>query len=377
VLNAGDDVVVVGGGVIGLAVSWRLAADGARVTVCDPEPGRGASWAAAGMLAPITEASRAEAPLTRLGMASARRWPEFARAVHDDSDLDVGFRDEGTLAVAYDDDDRRAFDELHAVHLALGLPSDRVGAREARRLEPLLSPRIRGGLWVAGDRQVDNRALVAALLAAGSRRGVRLEGTRVARLCVEAGRCRGVALADGRALGAGQVVLAAGSWSGLIDGLPDDARPPVRPVKGEILRLRGAADDPVLAHTVRAKVQGRDVYLVPRRGGELVVGATVEEAGYDTRVRAGGVLDLLQAAVTVLPAVAELELDEVIARLRPASPDNAPILGPTPVAGLVLATGHHRNGVLLTPVTVDAVSELLNHGALPEVAAPFTLARFR
>ncbi len=371
------DVVVVGAGVIGLSIAWRTAAAGVSVTVCDPSPGSGASWAAAGMLAPVTEASVAEAPLTGLGLASIRRWPAFASALQDDSGVDVGLRCDGTVAVAFDDDDHRALEELLRVHAALGLDSEWLPARDCRRLEPLLSPRIRGGLFVAGDWQVDNRALLRALTAAATAQGAELRRTRVARLRGDDAGVSGVTLEDGSVQSAGMVVVAAGASSGLLEGIPSAARPPVRPVKGDILRLRGAEKEPLLTRTVRAGVRGQSVYLVPRAAGELVVGASMEEAGFNSVVRTGAVYELLQAAIAVVPGVAELELAETTARLRPATPDNGPVLGPTPVPGLVLATGHHRNGVLLTPVTADALASVLTGSGLPAEAAAFTIGRFQ
>lgn len=370
------DVVVVGGGVIGLSIAWRAAQAGRDVTVFDPSPGRAASWAAAGMLAPVTEASLAEAPLTTLGLDSAARWPAFAEELSAASRLDVGLRREGTLAVAFDDDDRRALEELARVHHALGLRSDWLTSGACRCLEPRLSPRIRGGLHVPGDWQVDNRAVVGALLAAARRAGAVWRPASVRGLRHGEAGAEGVELDDGSFLAAADVVVAAGPWSAGLAGLPPGTRPPVRPVKGEILRLRGDPSDPVLTRTLRASVAGRSVYLVPRRHGEIVVGATVQEAGFDTSVRAGAVYELLQAAIGVLPALGELPMVESRAALRPGSPDNAPILGPAGLPGVILATGHYRNGVLLAPVTADAVVALLTGGALPAVATPFTLDRF-
>jgi glycine oxidase len=370
------DVLVVGAGVIGMAVAWKAASEGLSVVVADPDPGRAASWAAAGMLAPVTEASLVEAPATALRLASVRMWPEFAAQLRDETGVDVGFRDEGTLAIAFDEDDHRHLEELARVHRLLELESEWLGARECRALEPSLSPRIRGGLRVSGDWQVDNRALVTALIAAMTARGIDLRRCGVRALTGTEDEITGGQLEDGSVVTSDAVVVAAGPWSPAITGLPDAARPPVRPVKGDILRVLGSAEEPVLTRAIRAGVRGKDVYLVPRRNGEVVIGASVEEAGFSTAVRAGAVFELLQAAVAVVPEVAEMELVESIARLRPASPDNLPILGATSVRGLVLATGHHRNGVLLTPVTAEAVTAVLCGRELPAVAAPFTLDRF-
>jgi glycine oxidase len=365
-------VVVAGGGVIGLAVAWRAAARGLTVTVVDHAPGTGASYAAAGMLAPVTEATYGEERLLALGRTSLERYPSFVADLREASGLEVGLRTAGTLLVGFDDDDMRVLADLSAYHQALGLPAERLLPRECRRREPALTPRLRGGLHVAADHSVDARALHAALLAAAERAGVKLVPARIAELLVESGRAGGVRLDGGGAVRGDTVVLAMGAWSGTLAGMPPDTVP-VRPVKGQILRLRG---EPLLNGTVRALVRGVPVYLVPYGGDRLVVGATVEELGFDARVTGGAVHDLLRAATEVVPGLTELELVETLARWRPGTPDNAPLLGPCRLPGLVLATGHHRNGVLLTPVTADVIAELLASGELPDSASPFCPTRF-
>jgi glycine oxidase len=365
------DVAVAGGGLIGLAAAWRAAQRGLSVTVVDDSPGTGASAAAAGMLAPVTEAGYREEALLRLGLASVQRWPAFAADVEAASGTPVGLRTAGTIVVGFDEDDVRELTALHAFQTELGLAAERLTPREARRREPSLTPRVRGGLLVAGDHSVDGRALHAALLVAAQAAGVRLVHDRVTELRVVGRRAVGLETADGGALAAGTVVLALGAHSGRLPGVPPL---PVRPVKGQILRLAGATD--LLEGTVRALVRGRQVYLVPYAGDRLIVGATTEDRGFDPTVTAGGVHDLLHDAIDVVPGISELELVETLARWRPGTPDNAPLLGPGPLPGLVLATGHHRNGVLLTPVTAEVTAELLVTGVLPELAAPFTADRF-
>jgi glycine oxidase len=365
------DVVVAGGGLIGLAIAWRSAQRGLSVTVVDDAPGGGASRAAAGMLAPVTEASYGEEALLRLCLASLQRYPAFAAELEAAGGVPVGLRTAGTLVVGFDADDQRALDALLAYQRELGLAVERLTPRDARRREPSLTPRLRGALQVAGDHSVDARAVHAGLLAAATAAGVVLVRSRVTGVRVEDGRATGAHLDDGSVLAAGTVVLALGAHGGSLPGAPDV---PVRPVKGQILRLAGATG--LLEGTVRALVRGRHVYLVPYAGDRLVVGATVEDRGFDGRVTAGGVHDLLRDAIEVVPGISELELVETLARWRPGTPDNAPVLGPSGVPGLVLATGHHRNGALLTPVTADVVAELLVTGALPGLAAPFTLDRF-
>jgi glycine oxidase len=370
-------IVVVGGGVIGLAIAWRASQAGLPVTVVDPQPGHGASWAAAGMLAPISEVQYGEDALLGLNLASVERYPSFVAELEEATGLDVGYRTCGTLALAFDGDDRAALDELHAFQLRLGLKSERMTGRECRRLEPMLAPGVRAGLLVHGDHQVDNRRLVAALLSAATRSGVSMLEKEAVTAVVDGTRIVGVELADGARLQAKTVILAAGCWSGRIRGLPEGAVPPVRPVKGQILRLRGPHDAPLLSRTLRCLVAGSHVYLVPRADGEVIVGATAEEQGFDATVTAGGVRQLLHDAWQVVPGIAELELVECRAGLRPGSPDNAPVLGPAPgVEGMVIAAGHYRNGILLTPVTADAIAELLLTGRSPDIIGPFTPARF-
>jgi glycine oxidase len=363
---------VVGGGAIGLGIAWRAALAGMTVTLVDEAPGRGASWAAAGMLAPVTEVHYGEQALLQLNLAAAARWPGFAAELEEASGRPVGYRPAGTLAVARDADDNAALEDLYQFQLRCGLEVERLRSRECRQLEPGLAPSIRGGVLAPGDHQVDNRALVEALLAACQRAGVRLVEARATGLTVEGDRVTGVVLAGGERLTAGMVVLAAGCWSGGLGGLAGEVLAPVRPVKGQLLYLRGPADRPLCSRNVR----GLEVYVVPRGDGRVVVGATVEEQGFDTRVTAGAVHDLLRAAMELLPDAAELELVETVVGLRPGSPDNAPLLGPAGPEGLVVATGHYRNGILNTPTTADTIAELLATGQVPEMIAPFSPGRF-
>ncbi|MEV7086603.1 glycine oxidase ThiO [Streptomyces sp. NPDC093085] len=371
------DVVVVGGGIIGLVTAWRAALRGLRTAVADPDPGGGAARVAAGMLAPVTELHYGEETLLGLNLRSAERYPAFVAELAEASGRETGYRACGTLAVALDADDRSQLRELHALQLRSGLASEWLSGRDCRRLEPMLAPGVRGGLRVDGDHQIDPRRLAAALLTACERAGVAFHRARAARLSVVRDRAAGVVLADGAALGADQVVLAGGSLSGRLAGVPPAAVPPVRPVKGQVVRLTVPGRyAPFLSRTVRAVVRGGPLYLVPRENGELVVGATTEELGWDTTVTAGGVYELLRDAHELVPGITELPLTETCAGLRPGSPDNAPLLGPTVLPGLSLASGHHRNGVLLTPVTGDVLAAVLTTGELPPEAAPFTPLRF-
>ncbi len=373
-----SDVLVVGGGIIGLVTAWRAAQRGLATAVVDPEPGGGAARVAAGMLAAVTELHYGEHTLLGLNLASARRYPDFAAELTELTGHDLGYRRCGTLAVALDADDRAHLRELHALQERSGLDSQWLSGRECRRLEPMLAPGVRGGLRVDGDHQIDPRRLAAALVTACERAGVAVHRTWAERLVVAGDRAAGVVTADGTELAAGQVVLAAGSRSGRLAGVPADVLPPVRPVKGQVVRLAMPERlGPFLTRTVRAVVRGSQVYLVPRENGELVIGATTEELGWDTTVTAGGVYELLRDAHELVPGITELPLTETRAGLRPGSPDNAPLLGPTALEGLLLATGHYRNGVLLTPVTGDVLAHALTTGELPEEARPFSPLRFR
>ncbi len=376
--SADADVLVIGGGVIGLSIAWRAAQRGMRVTVADPEPGGGASRAAAGMITPISEAAYAEKELFRLGRESQRRYPAFAAELTGMTGEPTGYRQGGTLQVAYDADDLAILGEYQALQESFGIPARRLSARECRREEPMLDPSVRGGLLAADDASVDPRLLTRALLAAAAAAGAAIIRQPAAEILSAGGRAAGARLGDGTRILARWVVLAAGWSSGTIAGLPAGAAPPVRPVKGQILRLRtvpdggiGGAEGPpgLLARSVRGIVRGSSVYLVPRQSGELVIGATQEELGADTRVTAGAVWELLRDARTIVPGITELELTEAVAGLRPGTPDNAPVLGPSSLPGLVLATGHFRAGVLLAPVTADVITDYLATQRLPDLAA--------
>lgn len=377
------DVVVVGGGVVGSSCAWHLARRGLAVAVCDGDPSRGAWAVAAGMLAPGSELRHGGEDVHALSLAAARGFDDYVAAVLEDSGTsarpDVGHRRTGSLAVAGDVDDRAVLDDVLELQRALGLSAQRLGARACRRLEPHLDPGIAGGVLVEDDHQVDPRRLVAGLGRAAERHGA-VTVRQDASVLVEDGRAVGVRLPDGGEVRASTVVVATGAWSGAVQGVPVDALPPVRPVKGQIMRLAmpaDAMDDPLLTRVVRATVRGRPVYLVPREDGELVVGATTEDAGFDRTVTAGAVHDLLRDAAAVLPGTSECELVEVRARPRPGSPDDLPLVGATGVPGLLLATGHSRNGVLLSGLTGQVVAGLVTGDDLPEVAALADPARFR
>ncbi len=371
-------VVVVGAGVIGLASAWRVAQRGASVVVVDPDPGSGASGVAAGMLAPVTEARLGEDALWRLNRASWARWPSFAAEVEAAAGHAVGFRDDGTLMVALDGDDRAVLDDLATRHRAMGLTVELLRGREARALEPGLAPGVRAGLLAADERSVDPTALVPALRAAAEAAGVRVVAAEVERVLTadDGRRATGVALVGGEVVTAGTVVVAAGCRSATLPGVPEEARPPVRPVKGQILTLAQPPGDPLLTRTVRGIVRGASVYLVPRADGRVVVGATVEERGWDTTPTAGGAYELLRDALTLVPGLDDAAFVAARAGLRPGSPDDLPIVGATGVDGLIVATGHHRNGILLTPITADAVAAVVAGTPVPDEVAACDPRRF-
>ncbi len=367
-------VAIIGAGVIGLGIAWRLAARGVSVAVFDKGvSGAGASHAAAGMLAACAEAEPGEEALVTLGRVSQARWPAFAAELKQASGVDVGLRPEGTLVVALTSDDQARLSHQLTFQQKLGLPLQWISAAETRRREPHLAGKLAGAVFSPEDTQVDNRKLAAALRIAAEAAGARIrEHQEVKTISSDAGRVDGIILADGTKVGADVVVLAAGAWSRSIDGLAPELRPPVRPIKGQMLALRMDPAAPLLTHVVWAP----GAYLVPRLDGRLLVGATVEEKGYDTSLTAGGILTLLEAAWRVVPAVEELPIDEMWVGHRPGSRDDAPILGTGPIDGLIYATGHHRNGILLTPVTADSIAQLVLEGAADPAIRPFGIERF-
>jgi glycine oxidase len=376
-LAATADVVVAGGGVIGTAIAWRAAAAGLDVILVDPAYGDAASLVAAGMLAPVSEALFGEGALLRVNLLAVGRFPSFAAEVEDLTGHDVGLRREGTLAIAYDPGDYAALMRLTAFRRSAGLDAEELDSRACRKLESFLTPDVHGGVLFAGDWSVDNRRYAAALHEAISASKVRVIRDRVTQARVQDGKARGIRLAGGDDVDSARVVIAAGCWSGAVDGLPEPLRAAVRPVKGQLLRLRHPEGmPPVISHTIRATVRGADVYLVPRADGEIVVGATQEERGPDRTVTAGAVHDLLHDAMSVLPVTSELILAETCAGLRPGTADNGPIVGGYGVEGLLMATGHYRNGILMSPVTADAIVACLTGQPPAAEWEPFTPERF-
>jgi glycine oxidase len=369
------DAVIVGGGVIGTAIAWRAASAGLAVTLIDPDiDADKASLVAAGMLGPVSESVFGEQNLLNLNLLAVDRFPSFNQELEDATGLVTGLRTEGTLAVAYDSGDLAALRRLTEFRHSIGLKAEALDAKQCRALEPFLAPATRGGVLATGDLSVDNRRYLTALRAAAAKAGVtHLTGT-VTEVTAEPGGARVRARLDHDAgvseLTARDVVVAAGFAASKLAGVPGAIRQAVRPVKGQLLRLRHPEHlPPVATRTIRATVQGRDIYLVPRADGEVVVGATQEERD-DRDATVGAVHDLLRDAVIALPAISELILAEIDVGLRPGSKDNGPIVGRVD-RGLVMATGHFRNGILLSAATADAVAAILAGREPAPAWAPF------
>jgi glycine oxidase len=356
------DVVVVGGGIIGLASAWRLRERGMSVTVLEREhTGGGTSRVAAGMLAPVAEVEFGEAGrrVLDLGLRSAELWPRFAAELAEASGIEVELLETGTLLLARDEDESRELERQLVFRQSLGLRVERLRPSRARELEPSLAPTLRLALEVPDDHSIDPRTVLSALRGACLEAGVQLrERAQVAAVELEDSgeRVSGVLLDSGERVRGGTVLLAAGPWSGAITGLPPKARVPVRPVKGQILRLRDP-DGPGLLRRVLRFAGG---YVLPRGDGRYVLGATMEERGFELCPTAGGVYELLRDARELIPGVSELEIEELSVGLRPSTPDNAPAVGRGALEGLLWATGHHRNGILLAPLTAELVVGLLD-----------------
>ncbi|MGI8427292.1 MAG: glycine oxidase ThiO [Actinomycetota bacterium] len=366
------DCIIAGAGIIGLSTAWRVAQLGCSVLVVDSAPKRGASWVAAGMLAPVTEAAFGEEKLLSLSLLSASLYPAFLNELTGATGMNLDSGVAGTLFVALDRDQAEALKRLFEFQTSLGLATQWLGASRCREMEPSLHPSAQAAILAAEDKAVDPRLLLEALAKAlaGCDGEVRY-GSRV--VAMSGGDNPAVDLEGGDHIRARSIVLSAGCWSGTIAGVPEEVTKAIRPVKGQIVRLRSRAGEPrLLSHVIRTE----EVYLVSRPSGEIAVGATVEEKGYDRSLTAGSILELLKSADEVAPGIREMEFFEASAGLRPGTPDNAPILGPTSVKGVIAATGHFRNGVLLAPVTAAAIATLVAKGDTPPEIDGFSSARF-
>ncbi len=373
-----ENIIIIGGGVIGLGIGWQLAKSGAAVTIFDrDEAGRAASWAAAGMLAPYAEVHTEEPELLQLGIESLSLYPQWVDELETDAEMSIGYRVEGTLIVGLESDDTHQLRHLYDAQQQFGLDVQWLNGRDACDIEPALSPRVNSAIHCKTDHQVDNRLMIRALKNAFQKSdGVLHENRAVKKIVIENGSVIAVQTDEG-IKPCDIVILAAGCWSTQIDGIPDDMLPPVRPVKGQMLALE--MEDGIEIRTVIRTVRARyptSVYLVPRSDGRLIVGATSEEMGFNERLTAGGMLELLRGAWEVVPGIYELPILESWTGLRPGSRDNAPILGKTPIDNLIYATGHYRNGILLTPVTAYEITKLILTGETSHTISPFQLSRF-
>ncbi len=361
-LNTSDRVLIIGAGVVGLGIAWKLAERGIQVCVLEAhEAGHGSSSAAAGMLAATAEVNFEEEALLELNHLSARMYPEFVRQLEAASGIDVDYRTFGSLVVGLDRDDTEALQRLLMYQKSKQLPAELLSGEQAREIEPALAPGVHSAVWCPDDHQVDPTRLVEALTVAFQRAGGELrEHAPVSKLLLEGGRCIGVELEEGEQLRAQRVVLATGAWTRKIQGIERRLLPRIRPVRGQMLAL-DMEDHPICERVIRAP----DAYLVPRSSGELIIGATMEERGFDGRQTAGGIFELLRGAWETIPGVYDLPWLRSWTGFRPMSLRNEPVLGPSPeVEHLWFATGHGRNGILLAAATAEHMSTSLLEGAL-------------
>jgi len=372
-MNSNTRIVIIGAGTVGLSIGWRLARQGAEVVIFERDvAGRATSWLAAGMLAPDAEIGFEELELYRLNRESARRWPRFVEELEIDSGMSVDFRTDGTLILADDRDAAEALRRRYQFMKELGLSVEWLTGTEALDLEPFIAPNLAAAVHSPRDYQVDNRLLVDALAVSFRQAGGELREHAPVRSIAPDAATPHVILEDGERVAGSAVVVAAGAWSRSIDGLRGGERPPIRPVKGQMLEL--LIEPPFdLRHVIR----GPDAYLAPKSNGRLLVGATSEEMGFDERVTAGGLYHLLENAWEVVPGIYDLPVVDSWAGLRPASRDHLPIIGYGEAPGVVMATGFFRHGILLTPVTSEEIARLLLENETSDWIEPFSPMRFQ
>jgi glycine oxidase len=362
------DAVIAGSGLIGASIALELASAGLRVAVFDPQPpGRESSWAGAGILSPAPE-NPGMLPAVPLGKASLALYPEFVAAIEEISGQSCGFRPKGTIEALFSRDVRAELSTIIAVHHGVGLRAEPLSAEDARELEPALSEDLEAAVLRPDEASVDNRALTAAVVEAAKRSGAQFfSGRRVTSLWRESSRCLGLMVGEEK-FAAGSTIIAAGCFSAGIEGVSPFA--PVQPAKGQMLALRA----PGLS--IERVLWSDKVYLVPRNDGRILAGATVEYAGFDKSVTAGGIEKILAGAIELAPALARASIEETWAGLRPDSPDHLPILGPTDVEGLFIATGHFRSGILLAPITARLIREWITLGSVGVDCDRFSPLRF-
>jgi glycine oxidase len=365
-------VFIIGGGIIGLSVGWQLLRQGADTEIFERgEAGKGAGWVAAGMLAPEAELGFEEMRLFKLCKESLSLYPRFVEELSHDSGMEVKLDRCGSLLVGFDRDDNERLRRLYMFRESVGLPVEWKSGSEARELEPLLSPKCTGAIWISDDAQTDSRNLLTALKTAFVKLGgVLYENTKVDSLVIENGIVTGLITGEDR-LECSKVVIAAGAWSKQIGGIPENLLPPVRPVKGQIISLK-MNDEFKLTHAVRAP----DVYFAPKSDGRLILGASVEEMGFDTNPTAGEIYRLLERGWETIPSIYDLPIESIDVGLRPGSRDHEPIIGASGIEGLYFATGHYRNGILLTPVTAYELSGWIAENRPSEILKDFQLSRF-
>lgn len=363
--------MILGGGIIALAAAFELSGRGAEVCVIDSaEPGRAASWAAAGMLAPWSE-QHADSVLQQLCAESLALYPAFAQRIREASGVDPQLRLDGILNVAFEESSLKRLEQRAAELRANAISAQMLSREDLLLVEPALGAHVCGALLVPGEGQIDNRRLVRALLEACARRGVRVE-SGVRDLRIECDTRRALGVRTGRGFTAAEAVVnAAGAWSAQVEGIDERYAVPVRPVKGQMLAIE------VPRGFMRRATWVPGAYLVPRSDGRLLVGATVEEAGYDTRTTASGMQQLLAAALHAAPALSNFSVSETWAGLRPATPSGRPVIGATALDGYYVATGHYRNGILLAPVTAGLLADAIEGkaGALEAFAPPRCIVR--
>jgi glycine oxidase len=362
------EAVIAGGGLVGGAIALELALAGMRVAIFEQgEPGREASWAGAGILSPAPE-NPATIPLVPLGKASMALYPEFVGRVEEISGQDVGFRAKGTLDALFSRDTARELSTHVAVHHGWGLRAEAISAEDARELEPALSPAVEAAVLRPDEASVDNRALTQAVLQAARKSGAEIFARReVQGIWREKQRCAGLLL-DNEKVSAKWTIIAAGSFSASITGVGTYA--PVRPAKGQMVSLRAE----------RLKIDrvlwSDKIYLVPRNDGRILAGATIEYVGFDKKVTAGALERILGGAIELAPDLANARVEETWAGLRPDSPDHLPILGPADIDGLLIATGHFRSGILLTPITARLLREWVTEQRVSVDCERFSPLRF-
>ncbi len=362
------DAAIAGGGVIGGAIALELARAGLRVAVFDrQQAGQEASWASAGILSPAPE-NPGMVAMVPLGKASLALYPEFVGLVEEISGKSTGFRPKGTLEALFSHDTKAELSTIIALHHGLGLKAEPLRAEDARELEPALSEEVEAAVFRPEEGSVDNRTLTAAILKAAERSGAEIfSGDGAKAIWRDGDRCAGLVLQNEK-VEAKWTIIAAGCFSATIEGIAPYV--PVRPAKGQMAALR--ADDLKMERVLWSET----IYLVPRNDGRILAGATLEYAGFDKRTTAGGIEKILSAAIDLAPSLANARLEETWAGLRPDSPDHLPILGPTDVDGLLIATGHFRSGILLAPITARLVREWITEQRMSADWDRFSPLRF-